>query len=677
MKQVRTSAETFLFSICLSCFVCLTLASSAQAAVYTIAADGSGCEAIGAWDAATTTCVLNRDITVGPSEDAIELAGNNVGVDGAGHALTGSYTGGAPDGSDGVFVNGRSIAEVKNLTIKNFVSGVRFYGSIGGQINGNRITDCQTAIYLTQGADNNQALYNTVAYNGVGVYIWNSNSNLILANNFFDSYTDHAWVGGTSINNAFNFIGFGNYWEDFDTPAEGCVNTVFDGWCDAPYVFTGGTDPAPFFLREQVNRFDWTWYDNVGGDNWVLLADRPGSTTNLLYDLRVAGYAQSLASIPGYGAGYVTPGSVIYNKYAGLMNGPVTGAARWSPAEVVSSQRILWPKGGNSLEEVPGAKFSSADSTYYWPWYDMASPGFKNWVLVSNPNNFQIHFNVVIGNEVVLADEIIPARGQSNKTFPGKMGGPVRVNAWNDGGDRSYIMASQRVLSNGDMAFNEVAGQADSTLASDYVWPWYDMTPGIKNWVLIANPTIAGDPVTYDVYFDILIDGTNFQSGGPIPPGGSVTPSFPGTLGGPVEVKTWSNAGHSIAAKSIASQRVTWGPSFEEMMGADMGTLNSEYDWTWYDQFSPGAFNWVVVANPSDSDTITATVSFTDQASGTPQSASQDLSPGGRWTPVFNNMMGGPVHVDAHLKGVPATSRNVITSQRVLWNGYFNEVWGQ
>ncbi len=308
----------------------------------------------------------------------------------------------------------------------------------------------------------------------------------------------------------------------------------------------------------------------------------------------------------------------------------------------------------------------------------MQSSGYKNWVLISNPNDYQINYSVLIGG-VLRQSGTIPANGRVTPVFTGVMGGPVEVNGWNAWGEAVYIMASQRVLSNGDKSFNEVTGQADKSLASDYVWPWYDMTGGARNWVLVANPTKPGDPGAYTVYYEVWIAGTKIRDGGPIAPGGNETPTFPGMMGGPVEVRTFSNSTHTAAAAAIASQRSVWGPSFEEVLGDDVATLISTYDWTWYDMQSAGARNWVLVATtPGETDTVTAVVSFTDQASGLPVTLTHDITPAEkRWTPTFDGKMGGPVNVKAYKQGAPGTPKNVITSQRVLWNGYFNEVWGQ
>jgi hypothetical protein len=93
---------------------------------------------------------------------------------------------------------------------------------------------------------------------------------------------------------------------------------------------------------------------------------------------------------------------------------------------------------------------------------------------------------------------------------------------------------------------------------------------------------------------------------------------------------------------------------------------------------SAGVSNWVLVSNPSATETVHATVTFTSQTTGAPITQGADIIPGGKWTPTFPGQIGGPVEVRAYLQGGswPTDARVVIASQRVLWNGYFNEVLG-
>ncbi len=411
-----------------------------------------------------------------------------------------------------------------------------------------------------------------------------------------------------------------------------------------------GTGTGGFLM---VRDYYWTWYDNVGGANWVLMANPVGAPA-LTMTLDIAGAPMDLS---GYNGGVIGPGQSITPRYTGVMGGPVKACSTTS-GQGIMSQRILW--GGSSLEEVLGTDAGKLADHFWWTWYD-GTAGFKDWILVANPNATAVGYSIRIAG-VTRASGTIPAHANATPQFPGVMGGPVEVVS--TGGD---VMASQRVLSNGDTAFNEVPGIPDSELADHYLWTWYDNVGG-RDWVLIANPVTDADGSANidNLYYRISIGNVPVQDGGPISPGGNVTPTFGGLATGPVEVTTFSDPGHGTPKRSIASQRVVWGPSFEEVPGYPFADLASSYHWTWYDESAAGVKNWVLVANPAGPGG--ATVHYTVKIAGVTR-AEGDLAPGARVTPEFPGVMGGPVEVTA-------TGGSVMSSQRVLWNGFFNEVLG-
>ena len=228
------------------------------------------------------------------------------------------------------------------------------------------------------------------------------------------------------------------------------------------------------------------------------------------------------------------------------------------------------------------------------------SHGYADWALVANPSSTDTAHAVVsfvnrADGQMQSAESDIAPGKTWYPNFPGKMGGPVEVKAYKKGGswpaDKMSVVASQRVLSGYGKGFNELPGVSDSGLKSDYLWTWYDMkSAGAKNWVLVANPpTNADGSKSAPIYFEIDVAGKPLVTGGPLGAGASVYPTFPGTMGGPLEVRTYSDKDHTVPARSIASQRSIWGPSFEEVPGT--GTLAKSYNWTWYDMKSAGMQN--------------------------------------------------------------------------------------
>lgn len=415
------------------------------------------------------------------------------------------------------------------------------------------------------------------------------------------------------------------------------------------------------FITRAGPNLAFAWYDNLYAANWILFANPNNAASDAWFDLSIAGEVKELPEISEvYASGQVPAGSTLAARYTGIMGGPVdAGYQSLSPAMV--SQRTLWA--GSSLEEVAGAETTRLSDHFYWTWYDMQSSGFRNWVLVSNPGVDQVYYRIKIGGEVKASGAIDPGANVT-PTFPGVMGGPVEVQAWSDavgGSVPAMVIASQRVLTNNDTAFNELPGIPAEELASDYVWTWYDMqSPGAANWVLVANPPMNA----FAIYYEIWIGATKVRDGGPVSPGATDAPTFPGTMGGPVRVRIFSDVGHTNPASAICSQRSIFGPSFEEVPGFAGSGFAGSYLWTWYDEQAAGSKNWVLVANPLGPGAASVTIRIAGVTRWTGV-----VEPGQSQTPRFPGIMDGPVEVIA-------TGSPVIASQRVLWNGYFNEVVG-
>ena len=252
------------------------------------------------------------------------------------------------------------------------------------------------------------------------------------------------------------------------------------------------------------------------------------------------------------------------------------------------------------------------------------------------------------------------------------MGGPVELRAWTDSNKTTpaVVIASQRVLSGGGEAFNELPGIPAGELASSYLWTWYDDVEG-TNWLLIVNPDAAAD-----MYYQVTLAGElmDDDGGDPIAPGQYITQRY-GKVGGPLRLTTWSDPEYTQSLESIASQRVVWGPSFGETPGYGEELLTDTYRWTWYDQLSPGMQNWVLVANPG-AGSIYYEIATPGLDTGSDPGASGMLGPGGIAIPAFPGLMGGPVEVRAWTASDKVTPASIIASQRVLYNGYFNELVG-
>lgn len=393
----------------------------------------------------------------------------------------------------------------------------------------------------------------------------------------------------------------------------------------------------------------WPWYDDVGSRDWVMVANLGA---NPIYEK---------TSIDGrpIGGGWVGAGDIQVQEFPGVIGGPLE-VSSIGGGSMIASQRIIW---GNSFEEIPSIGANRISDSYYWTWYDMRSPGFTNWIVVSNPSDTPVYYEISIAgkNPGAGSSGTIAAGGNANLDFPGQMNGPVELKAYADASKTqpAKVIAAQRVLSNYGAAFNELPGIPAAELSNHYLWTWYDQaSPGFKDWVVIANP--SDTPVTYEIKIGGVTMPVSAGNPGTIPARGRVTPAFPGPVNGPVEV--------IASASVIASQRVIAGHSFEEVPGFPQQRLANRWLWTWYDMQSPGSIDWMLIANPND-----VAVDYEVRIAGKVMPTSGDnpgtIPPRGKVTPVFPGSMNGPVEVIS-------TGGKVMASQRVLWNGHFNEVLG-
>ncbi|MHB8793204.1 MAG: M4 family metallopeptidase [Thermoleophilia bacterium] len=437
------------------------------------------------------------------------------------------------------------------------------------------------------------------------------------------------------------------------------------------YSWSFTTAPAP-------KLYYFTWYDQqtLGMNDWVVMGNPAGGSGQVGFDIFIGNQKANNAPL------MVDPANATAASFNGTSGGPIRVESLDGKQEIISKRTLY----GDSFEEITAMEEERLDDTYFFTWYDAQSSGSRDWILIANPSATAVEADVYIdGQKMNTTPYRVEAGAFVAPEYAGIMGGPVVVVGYEPGSPSAprNILVSQRVLWHGN--FNEVMGIPASDLGSEYLFTWYDNdSSGAQDWVLVANPSsdkqlaaeiwIGGqkmtDSATGDQYFVV-------------PPGGSVTPRFPGVMDGPVLVRgydaaTYQPGGLSNTAMAFfTTQRVLFGTSFGEMVGYGVNRLAPSYHFSWYDQASAGSSNWVLVSNPTAGE-VKAEVWI----AGTKMTV-LTIAPGATQTPVFPGVMTGPVEVRGYDSATynpsspGAPNRNIFTSQRVMWNGHFNEVEGK
>jgi parallel beta-helix repeat protein len=174
------------------------------------------------------------------------------------NTLSGNTASSTTSGGSGIWLWNQSNSNILtgNITVGNSAYGI----FVDDNSDRNTLTWNSTSldaigIRLIFGSDSNTVAYNTMSTHrlwGMDLFT-GANNNLIYNNSFIDTNTDRVAPLQqirvvSSSGNAFNLAAptGGNYWNDFDSSAEGCNDvSPADGFCDQPYIFDGGPDNLP------------------------------------------------------------------------------------------------------------------------------------------------------------------------------------------------------------------------------------------------------------------------------------------------------------------------------------------------------------------------------------------------------------------------------------------------
>ena len=190
------------------------------------------------------------------------------------------------------------------------------------------------------------------------------------------------------------------------------------------------------------------WYDSSDGNKNIIHVINPNSQAakiNIYVDgqLKTSG-----ATVPGGGEYHI--------RYDGLKGGPLKVVST-NGKSVIVSQRVIWA-GHSSFDETVAVPANQLDNTYWFPWYD-STDNRKNWIFVVNTGSKASLVEVYVdGNRTPDTPVTIPAGAEWHTRYTSLIGGPVKIVSTNG----QPLLASQRVLWDGDGIFNEVMGVPQS-----------------------------------------------------------------------------------------------------------------------------------------------------------------------------------------------------------------------
>ncbi|MHB1390171.1 MAG: Ig-like domain-containing protein [Thermoleophilia bacterium] len=299
--------------------------------------------------------------------------------------------------------------------------------------------------------------------------------------------------------------------------------------------------------------------------------------------------------------------------------------------------------GNSSSSSVPVYVSNSTVTSYYFGWYDNVN--MSTWLIIGNPSQTEQRVAVYIGGNLI-GTYTVGAQQRVTPRYSGVANGPVKVVSTTGG----ELLVSERVICNG--SFSELPAVPQAELSSEQMLAWYDeQSPGMKNWVLIAN---LGNQTAE---IDVIIAG-EIKGHYSVPAGTSIAPEYPQIMNGPVRVVATNGQPLSV------SSRVILNGAFNEVAAKAVSGLTSEYHFTWYDEKSAGMKSWIVVGNQG-SQSAEVGIYIAGRLMGL-----YSVPAGGRVTPDYPNTMDGPVRI------VSTNGQPLIVGQRSIYRGSFEEVPG-
>jgi hypothetical protein len=320
------------------------------------------------------------------------------------------------------------------------------------------------------------------------------------------------------------------------------------------FLISGNSKPAS---AAPAFSYWFPWYDNAS----------PGMSVDNIHVVNPTGgiavVTISLAGSPDLGGGVPAFGERYWNWPVGTtIGGPVQVT---SNQPLVVTQRVTY---GYSFNEISALPADSAGVSFWFPWFDKASPGILNDnIHLVNPGSVVANVTATLGQGGFVYGIPVPAHGANYHAFPtGIAGGPVHIQS------DQPVLVSQRVQWN--QSFNEIPGIPDGQAATFHVINWYDQLSSgyYGDDIHIVNPDPAAEGVAtlhFPGHADVVV-GVSHQT--------DTYVSYPGSIGGPVTINS--------TVPMIVTQRVNYWNSFKEYRALTPADASRDTWFNWYDNAS-------------------------------------------------------------------------------------------
>jgi hypothetical protein len=278
--------------------------------------------------------------------------------------------------------------------------------------------------------------------------------------------------------------------------------------------------------------------------------------------------------------------------FANTTGGPVRIVGSNPNAKILAGMRVIY--GGNmSFDELMAYPTAGLSSTYWFPFYNHNNVNLFSELRIANTSSTQsAQVQIYIGG-ALKHTETIPPLTPFLKSFPGLMGGPVRVVS--TGATPAPIVTSLGLRyknAAGKFTFSELMGVPTSQLSNDYWLPYYKMnTTDTDSQVRFTN-TSTTESTTVSVYLGNNATPLYTKL---LPASSADRVFFANTTGGPVRI-----VGSNPNVKILAGMRVIYGGnmSFDELMAYPTALLSSEIWFPFYNHNNVNLFSDLRVGLP-------------------------------------------------------------------------------